>query len=132
VTALFVTFVNFALLDPTPSFYNMTAHLFTSVSFIIEMSLNSIEVKRNEFVFNLSWIMLWFAVIWPVVAFGVKPDWPYDFMDSSTPAILVWLQLLLIIYVCIYYLWAALVTCKIRKYSRPHILSTDENLSGDI
>ena len=28
VTALFITLVNFLLLDPTPSFFNMTAHLF--------------------------------------------------------------------------------------------------------
>lgn len=117
VTALFVTTVNFLLLDPTPRFYNMTAHLFTTLSFLVETSLNSIEVKKNEFVFNASWVVLWMCVIWPVVVFGVKPDWPYDFMDSSTPAVFLWFQLLFTVYFLMYMAWQRLVEWKLRKYS---------------
>jgi hypothetical protein len=117
VTALFVTTVNFVLLDPTPSFFNMTAHLFTSLSFLVDMSLNCIEVKLNEFVFNMSWILLWFAFIWPIVLLGVKPEWPYDFMDSSTPAVLLYFQVLFLLYFLIFYCWQAIGTAKLNRFS---------------
>ena len=118
VTAFFVTTVNFVLLDPTPRFYNMTAHLFTSVSFFVELSLNSIEFKKNEIILNISWVMLWLVVIWPVVWLGVKPDWPYDFMDSSTPAVFLWFQILFVVYFIIYYICETLMERKIAKFSK--------------
>ena len=117
VTALFVTTVNFALLDPTPRFFNMTAHLFTSVSFGVEMALNSVQLRRNELVLNMSWVMLWLAFIWPVVWLGVKPEWPYDFLDSSTPVILLWFQLLFFVYFLIYLGWHWLATRKLDKFA---------------
>jgi hypothetical protein len=118
-TALFVTIVNFVLLDPTPRFFNMTAHLFTSLSFLVEVSLNSIELRRNELVLNMSWVMLWLVFIWPVVWLGVKPEWPYDFLDSSTPAIFVWFQLLFLVYALVFFSWCSLVTHKLSRFSHP-------------
>lgn len=124
VTAIFVTTVNFVLLDPAPRFYNMTAHLFTSLSFMVEMSLNCVQLKKNEVVINMSWIMLWMSFIWPIVYFGVKPDWPYDFLDSSTPAIFAWFQLLFIVYFLIYLGWHAIAEWKLNKYASDWLVSS--------
>lgn len=126
VTALFVTSVNFALLDPAPRFYNMAAHLFTTISFLVEMSLNCVQLKKNEFVLNMAWLMLWLSVIWPVVYFGVKPDWPYDFLDSSTPAVFAWFQILFIVYFLLYMGWQALGERKLQKFSTKFLLMSSE------
>lgn len=123
VTAFFVTTVNFLLLDPAPHFFNLTAHLFTSLSFIVEISLNSMEIKKNEIVLNMSWVMLWLAFIWPIVWLGIKPEWPYDFMDSSTPIVFLWYQVLIVVYFVIFFVCNAVVEYKLRKFSNYDSLS---------
>mmetsp|Transcript_8578 Transcript_8578/g.12807 ORF Transcript_8578/g.12807 Transcript_8578/m.12807 type:complete len:286 (-) Transcript_8578:281-1138(-) len=112
-TALFITLVNFTLLSPRFYFFNVVSHFTTSVSFLIEMSLNNIHIHYKEFVFSFVWALLWLIIIWPSVAEGVK-DWPYDFLQTDKAACFAWYNILFVVNFIFYSLWWYMSQLKFR------------------
>ena len=88
-TAMMITVVNFTFLSANPSFYNLLAHLATSFSFLIEMSLNSMGVRLHDWSYSSGWCSLYMAFIWTVVASGYR-HWPYSFLKVDSWACILW------------------------------------------
>jgi hypothetical protein len=95
-TSFFITVIEFLLLSPALTFNNISEHLITSITFIIELSMNSIEVRPELIIFNISWAFLYLLFIWPVVFTGAAPFWPYDFLKTDTSWCFFWYTILVI------------------------------------
>ena len=77
-TAFFVTTINFILLSPEFYFWNVAQHFVTSISFLVELLLNSIIVRWEILVFHLQWVVLYLIYIWPMVVTGYNY---YKYLD---------------------------------------------------
>ena len=113
-SALFITIVDFIILNPCFYFWNISMHLITSISFIIEMSLNSMQVRWEHVLLTLSWCLLYLCFIWPVVMTDLVHQWPYDFLALNTPNCFIWYSGLLLLNMCFYALWWGIAKLKIR------------------
>ena len=89
-TAIFITVVNFIFLNRSFTFWNVTQHFITSMSLLLEMSLNKIPVRLDHFVYNISWSMLYLIFIWPLVVLGNLKSWPYYFLAVDTSSCYAW------------------------------------------
>jgi hypothetical protein len=89
-TAIFITVVAFIFLDRSFSFWNVTHHFITTMSLLLEMSLNRIPVRLDHFAYNISWSMLYLIFIWPLVVLGNIKSWPYFFLAVDTPSCYAW------------------------------------------
>jgi hypothetical protein len=104
--ALLVTAVDITILNPPPStwhFWNMTIHIYNSVSMIVEFGLNRIEITRWHCILFLFWIVIYTIFIWLMVFTGVVQEWPYDFLQTETWDSFLWYSGLLIGSQCMYY-----------------------------
>jgi len=110
-TALVISTVNFLLLNPELVFWNMTAHLFTSCSFLVEMSL----VRMPVYLLHIPYMMCWLAVFttftWIIVAIHIR-YWPYSFMPAGHLTCLLWYSGLIIGVFIFYYLWRSMSMLK--------------------
>lgn len=111
-TAIFVTLVVFTVLDPSPEFWNMTVHLFTTLSFFVEMSLNMMPVRWEHLLFNLAWAMLYLLYIWPAVAEGAVANWPYFFLEVDSGDSFAMYAVLIVCNIIMYYIWYGLYCLK--------------------
>lgn len=108
-TAFLITVVNFLFLDQdVRDLENTVCHLATSCSFIIEAILNSFAITRAHFIFLILWYLFYISVIWTCVAFSAVQNWPYDFLDTSTPYCFAWYTGLLVAASFFYYLFYVL------------------------
>lgn len=71
-SAFLVTVVAFTLLDPTFDFWNASVHFATTLSMLLEMSLNSIFVRFDHYPFNTYWALVYLIFIWPIVVSGLN------------------------------------------------------------
>lgn len=101
-SALMVTVLNFALLSPTPTFWNITQHLTQTVCILIEMSTNSIRVNPQEVILAVSWAFLYLTFIWPIVAEGLRQNFPYFFVETENKSAFIWYQVLFILTICFF------------------------------
>ena len=113
-TALFVTVVVFTILNPSAEFWNFTDHLFTTISFLVELSLNDLVVRWEHVIFNVLWAMLYLIYIWPAVAEGSVHYWPYGFLQVQGASSFGAYTALVVANIGFYALWCALSWLKFR------------------
>lgn len=110
-TALMITTVNFILLNPQLVFWNMTAHLFTTCSFLVEMSLTRMPVYLLHIPYMLTWSAIFCSFTWIIVAVNVR-YWPYPFMPAGDITCLLWYTGLIVSIYLFYYLWRSMSKLK--------------------
>jgi hypothetical protein len=95
--ALMITVLNFLLLDPTPNFWNLTLHLSTTLSLLLDMSLNDMSVNPQDILFSVVWPFCYVIFIWPIVKEGVRGEWPYFFVETENAICFFWYIFLFLI-----------------------------------
>lgn len=104
-TAFFVTVVAFGALNPKFEFWNVNQHFVTSMSFLGELALNSMPVRNEHVIFQITWAFLWLMFCWPMVGAKALDEWPYFFLDTDAASVFAWYIGLFIIDIVFYYLW---------------------------
>ena len=104
-SALFVTVVAFTLLNPKFEFWNVSDHFVTSMTFLCEISQNSLIIRWQHVILNMLWAIIYLIYIWPAVSMKNVTNWPYDFLDTSSGACFVRYLGLFIGNVLFYFLW---------------------------
>jgi hypothetical protein len=130
-TAFMVTTVAFTLLDPNPTFWNCTFHLATTISIILELLLNKMTVTFMHFPFGLTWALVYTSFIWLAVWLGAVPQWPYMFLDTSSPLCFLWYSGLVMCFIFYYCLFAAVSQRKMR-YHEAYLRVLEENKQTNI
>lgn len=115
-SAVFVTLVNFAVLNHEPEFWNISAHLVPLLTLLIELFLNNMAVRMDHLTFNLSWAFLYLIFIWPVVMLGRIAEWPYSFLELDTSICYLWYTGLVIVDIQCYIVFYAI--CRLRDFIR--------------
>jgi hypothetical protein len=88
--AIFVTVVALGILDPSPTFWNLTNHLSNSVFMFIELALNNIHARSENYVWNLTWVFVYVCFAWIIVYTGVRKT-PYFFLKTvNKPEAFAW------------------------------------------
>jgi hypothetical protein len=82
-TAFFITVIDFCTLDPKFGYWNVCLHFVTSVSFLVELVLNSMVVQWYHVLFTVTWGLMYLIFIWPMVATGAATKWPYFFLKTE-------------------------------------------------
>lgn len=141
-SACLITIVAFTTLNPAFEFWNVTLHFITLLTLLIELFLNNMHVRADHYPFNLSWLILYTILIWPVVAMHRIKMWPYFFLKTDTYLCFFFYNGLLIINLCFYYIFYSLSRMKfyfrninvLRKLTRVnrHELKTDVELALNI
>ena len=126
-SAIFVTFVNFTLLSPRPSFMNIAMHGTTSCCQVMEHLLNNIRVEPFDLIFVLSWPVLFMLFIVPVVMLNVR-GYPYDFLKTDTPMCFAWYKGLVFILIMFYSVWLGFSRLKYHLLGSAR--NSDESLTG--
>ena len=83
-TSLLITVVAFGLLDPEFEFWNVSSHFVTMVSLVLELGLNSMFVRLDHYIFNITWALFYLIFVWIIVSCDLV-EWPYFFLDTSSP-----------------------------------------------
>lgn len=117
-TALFVTVVNFVILSPVFSFWNVTMHFLTTCVFLVEMGLSCMVVRLKNYSYCCSWSMLYLVFIWIVVGSGVRKQWPYNFLNTGTWGCFIWYIALLLINFFFYNAWRWICQLKFSYYAK--------------
>ena len=115
-SAVFITLVNFATLDHEPSFWNISIHLVPLLTLLIELFLNNMDVRMDHLPFNLSWLILFFIFIWPVVIMGRISGWPYEFLALDRPICYAWYSGVVFAHIQCYIVFYAIF--RLRDYLR--------------
>lgn len=131
-SAMFVTVVNFGLLNSQFKFWNVSNHFVTSLAILLELSLNSIPVRREHVVFNVAWALTYLLFIWPAVTLNTVREWPYDFLKTNAASSYVWYSILVVINVVFYFLWYGIFLLKERYLvTRPSPPETSSSYQDD-
>ena len=120
-TAFFITVVNFTLLSATDSFANISDHLITSLTFLIEMMLSTTTVPVYNLFYMITWAIVWISfvlIIYPGT--GALNEWPYFFLDSYTSAVYFWYPILILLMVVFYFIWYGLSNFKVKYIIKPN------------
>ena len=125
-----VTTVAFTLLDSNPTFWNCTFHLATTLSIIME-SLNKMTVTFMHLPFGLTWALVYTTFIWLAVWLGAVSQWPYVFLDTSSPLCFLWYSGLVVCFIFYYCLFAAVSQRKM-KYHEAYLRTLEENKQTSI
>lgn len=112
-SAIFVTTVNFAVLNPHMELFNLVSHLATSILLMFDLMLNNIHVHFIEYIFNFTWALVWMTFIWPVVVTHVR-NWPYDFLETDRSRCFLWYNGMFLVNFFFYSMWWALCRCKLK------------------
>ena len=88
--AIMISVLNFILLNPSFTFWNVTLHLSTSVSLFVDMSLNDMTVNAQDVIFSIVWPYCYLIFIWPIVKEGVRGGWPYFFVETEKASAFFW------------------------------------------
>lgn len=104
-SAFFVTTIAFAFLDHRFVFWNVSFHFVTFVAIIVELALNRFKVRWEHVVFCFTWSFVYILFTWIMVPIGVLRDWPYFFLDASTPIVFGWYFALLLMNGVFYFLF---------------------------
>ena len=112
-SAIFITTVNFAVLNPDMELFNIASHLATSIALIIDLSMNNIHVHYLEFICNFTWAAIWLTFIWPIVASDTR-GWPYHFLETEKAKCFLWYNIMYAFNFLFYSIWWALSRAKFR------------------
>jgi hypothetical protein len=104
-TAIFITVVNFILLNPSfEDFLNVATHFLNTIAMFIEMSVNSLYVRVDHYPYSCTWSLAFLIVTWAIRAAGTF-DWPYNFLKADTPSCFAWYFALFVMDFLFYCLW---------------------------
>ena len=93
--ALFITVVNFTLLDQGMEWKNLVVHLFTTLFALVELRFNSVHIERSDIVFAVGWVYVYLMAVWISLCAGMLSNWPYEFLDCQSPySVLIYMGLL--------------------------------------
>ncbi len=81
--AFFITLSIYLSLQKDFTFWNVTQHLVISLIFVVELFLNRIHIRWEHLLLNETWLLIYLIVIWPVVARGDWPSYPYGFLVTT-------------------------------------------------
>ncbi len=112
-TAIFVTIVNFVLLNHRFLFWNTSQHFVTSASMIFDSCFNSIVIYEKHLVFHLAWVLLYVIQAWALVTSHAIRHWPYFFLDTSSTSAFVWYVVLYVLDIIMYFLWMGINQLKV-------------------
>ena len=125
-TSILVTVVAFCILDPSLSFWNVSLHLVTLVTLLVELSLNKIFVRYDHYPYNLSWATIYLIFIWIVVFSGLK-DWPYFFLKTDSPRCYLLYSGLILADLLFYTIWYCCSEIKLFVFNRINITMREKN-----
>ncbi len=128
-TALLVTVVAFSILDPTIYFWNLSVHLFTTISYIIELSLNSFYIQLKYAYLMIGWTVLYMVVLWPLVVNDIY-NWPYEFLRVDKPTCFMWYTGLFIGCFIFYFIWYGFARLKFILVSK--CINSNSHINGHI
>ena len=60
------------------------ARIVTVTSLILELLMNKIDVRFDQYPTTAAFLMIYFLFIWPEVSFGHLDDWPYEILSASS------------------------------------------------
>ena len=112
-TAIYITLVSFVVLDPHFEFWNTNFHFITSLSMTIDAIFNPLVIHEKHIVFHLTWVLCYVIQAWLLVTTHGLTNWPYFFLDTSTPAAFVWYLVLYFLDILMYYLWMGINQTKV-------------------
>jgi hypothetical protein len=104
-TAFFITVIAFSALNPHFVYWNVSQHFVTSMSFLVELFLNSMIVRWEHVLFTVTWGLIYLIFIWPMVATGAATEWPYFFLDTDSATVFGWYVMLFVALVLFYYIF---------------------------
>jgi hypothetical protein len=111
-SAVLVTVVNFVLINPRFSFWDITSHFVPLMTLVIELFLNNMYLRVDHYVFNISWAWLYLIFIWPLVVLKGISFWPYAFLALDTNNCYLNYTILMVIDVIFYFVFYGLSTLK--------------------
>ena len=107
-TAVLVTVINFAILNPEFSFWNTSSHLAPLLSLLLELSLNNMYLRVDHFIYNISWALLYLIFVWPLVALENISFWPYPFLAVETSYCYLFYTILVVLDILFYFIFYSL------------------------
>eukprot|EP01041_Mallomonas_annulata_P007061 gene7061-14365_t len=113
--AFFITVVNFTLLTPEFTFWNVCEHFVTTMSVLVEMSMNAHDIHPDQFLFCGSWLLLYVIFAWCIVGGGLR-FWPYFFLDTSTTSSFLWYSLFYMLSILFFILFWSMHKLKIKIF----------------
>ena len=60
------------------------ARVVTVTSLLLELLMNNIDVRFDQYPAAAAFVMVYFFYIWPTVVLGPRHDWPYDLLSTSS------------------------------------------------
>jgi hypothetical protein len=102
--AIFVTIVNFGVLDSSTEMWNVVNHLTNSIFIGFDLLNNNIESSMQSYKWCISWIYFFIIFTWGLVDTGMKP-WPYFFLDTDSSGVYGWYEGLLILNFIFFIIW---------------------------
>lgn len=111
-TAFFITVISFVLLNPRFEFWNVSVHFITSMTILLEMGLNNINVRWEHMLLNLAWALIYLIFCWPMVSFGALQNWPYFFLRTSSSFVFVWYIILIVVDIFFFFVFWTLSLLK--------------------
>ena len=111
-TAVLVTLINFIVINPEFSFWNVSSHFIPLMTLIIELFLNNMYLRVDHYVFNISWAWLYLIFIWPLVVLKTIDFWPYPFLALDLPRCFLLYTILIVADIVFYFIFYGLSTLK--------------------
>ena len=111
-TAMFVTVFDFLFLSSSIDYLNISEHLVTALSFLLEMFLNAMVVRLDHMPFMLSWAAAYLIFVSGMVASNTLAEWPYFFLSADTQSSYIWYTILVVGLVVFYGIWWTLSSLK--------------------
>lgn len=111
-SALFISTVNFLLIDSSLTPLNLELHVFTTAALLIEATLNCYIVRWEHILVYLAWNSAYLACTWYRAITSPSSEWPYPFLSTSQPSALLWYASLYALACVFYGLWYAIFRIK--------------------
>jgi hypothetical protein len=80
-------------------------NLLAVVLLFVEMLLNNMKVRFDQYPATAAYLMLYLFVVWPSVFTGAMQFWPYPFLDTGNGICFLWYSLLFLASFFCYVLW---------------------------
>ena len=103
--AIFVTVVALGILDPSPNFWNLTNHLSNTLFMFVELALNKLQARHDNYIWSISWAFVYVCFAWIIVYSGVRKT-PYFFLKTvDEPGAFGWYTGLLMLNALFFWFW---------------------------
>ena len=112
-SAVYVSCVDLVFLSANPQFSNMTLHVSTSCSQLVELMLNDMPVDIHDITIALAWPTTYLVFIFSMVLSGIR-GWPYPFLDIESSSCFLWYHAMILLFGIFYTVWYFL--CRIKYY----------------